>query len=362
MTTISVRNVHEALPTTAFLMLEHATMETSRNGPVAVFPNPVSIAYGRPWERVLYWHERDANPYMHFFEALWMLAGRDDVEFPATYAKQLRAYSDDGKTLHGAYGRRWRTHFNLDQLEWAIRRLRSDANDRRVVISHWDANIDPAKANNDGKDVPCNTQLYLAIRNGQLCMQVLCRSNDLYWGCLGANAVHFAFLQEYVAQSLGVPIGWYFQTAFNLHWYDDFHQKVFNERSALTQETSLRHNMTLPTEHKWNPYASGELGERPTHPLMANTDHAAWDAQLAIFLAGGVAEGDGLTDPFFTEVAVPLRESHVAYREKHYTAAQELAASCAAPDWRKGCLDWLNRRAAERSTKSAEQNRVDAAG
>lgn len=370
-TSLPVRNAHEALPTFLFTLLENGEQEQSRNGPVFVYPYPLTTLYSRPAEKVVFWHERDANPYFHFQESMWMIAGRNDVEFPATYAKQLRAYSDDGETLNGAYGFRWRRHFTdgsgpnadlLDQLSWAVRRLRDDPTDRRVVISMWDGNTDPQKADAGSRDVPCNTNIFVAIRQGRLCAQVNCRSNDAFFGAYGANSVHMAFLLEYLAGSVGVPVGWYAQNSFNIHAYSDFYHKVMNERSALTQETSLRHNMTLPTEHKWNPYASGELGERPTFPLMNQADHERFDRELAIFLAGGSTHSDGLTDPFFLNVAAPLRESHAHYRNKDYAAAAQAAQQCAAPDWRKGCLDWLNRRATERAAKTTEQNLADAAG
>lgn len=359
---IDTRNVHTALPRAMEIILAESVSHPSRNGDVFVMDHPVMTVYRRPWERVLFWHERDANPYFHFMEALGFLGGVQDVEFYARYAKQIRTYSDDGKTMPASYGHRWRTYWDRDQLSWAIRRLRDDPHDRRVVISMWDPDVDPLKADNGSKDVPCNTSIFLRIVNNRLDMQVNCRSNDLFWGCYGANAVHMSFVQEYLACAIGVKQGRYYQNSWNWHAYRTFWDVVMNERSALSQETSLRRAIASSEEEAWDPYASGELGERPTHPLMANTDHAAWDAQLGIFLAGGVAEGDGLTDPFFTEVAVPLRESHDAYRQKHYTAAQDLAASCIAHDWRKGCLDWLERRAAERAARTTEQNRVDAAG
>jgi thymidylate synthase len=359
---IDTRNVHTALPRAMEIILAESVSHPSRNGDVFVMDHPVMTVYRRPWERVLFWHERDANPYFHFMEALGFIGNVQDVEFYAQYAKQIRAYSDDGKTLAGNYGTRWRAYFDRDMLSWAIGRLRADPNDRRVVISMWDGFEDPVRADMGGLDVPCNTNIFLRIVNNRLDMMVNCRSNDILFGAYGANAVHMSVVQEYLASSIGVRQGRYYQNSFNWHAYRNFWDVVMNERSALSQETSLRRAIASSEEETWNPYASGELGERLTHPLMANTDHAAWDASLAIFLAGGIDYGDGLTDPFFTEVAVPLRESHAAYRQKQYTAARELALSCAAPDWRKGCLDWLERRAAERAARAAEQNRVDAAG
>src|ERR1017187_3661662 len=104
---LHVRNVHEALPRALALLEQEGVERPSRNGPVLLGPS-VTTVYERPCERVIFWPERDANPYFHLYEALWMLAGRDGIAGPARYAKQIREYSDDGVVLHGAYGDRWR--------------------------------------------------------------------------------------------------------------------------------------------------------------------------------------------------------------------------------------------------------------
>jgi hypothetical protein len=63
---------------------------------------PVMLHYERPTERVLFNKARDANPFFHLYEALWMLAGRNDVAPLAYYVKDMARFSDDGKTFNGA--------------------------------------------------------------------------------------------------------------------------------------------------------------------------------------------------------------------------------------------------------------------
>jgi thymidylate synthase len=315
--------------------------------------------YHRPWERVQFWKERDANPFFHFMEGLAFLGGRYDVEFFATYAKQIRNYSDDGETLPASYGHRWRNYFDYDQLTWAIGRLRNNPADRRVVISMWNPDTDPMKADNGSKDVPCNTNIFLSVRGHQLDMMVNCRSNDIFWGAYGANAVHMSMLHEYLARSIGVGQGKYYQNSWNWHAYEDFYKIVMNERQPANEESSLRGAIAQFLDDGedllWDPYnLIGHL-----IPMMRSdtydrrADFRAWDAQLAIFLAGGMPQGGELTDPFFTRVAVPIRDAHAAYRRKDYNLANDLIAECQAADWRLGCHEWLNRRAAERERVAA---------
>lgn len=350
MYTIPVRNVHAAYPEALNVVLEYCDQRPSRNGPVYVSPWPVATVYERPWERVVFWEERDANPYLHFMEALGFLGDVNSVEFYARYGKQMRAYSDDGVVLAGDYGHRWRTYFDRDQLHWAIGRLQADPNDRRVVISMWDPFGDPILADKGGKDVPCNTQIMLGVNSGALCMQVNNRSNDIAWGAYGANAVHMGFVHEYLAAGIGLKMGWMIQNSFNWHIYHDFYIKMMNDRKARIEEHGLRKAMTTPASARWNPY-----GELPhglmTYSLVNATDIKDWDAELGIFLNGATDQGDGLTDAFFLNVAAPIRDSHAAYRNGDFAEARAIVERCAAEDWRRGCLEWLERRELQRNAK-----------
>src|SRR5258708_17412351 len=89
----------------------------SRNGPVLQIPEPVIIEFMHPRERVLFNSERDCNHFFHLFEPLWMLAGCNDIAPLAYYTPKLVDYSDDGETLNGAYGERWRYARNWYQVQ-----------------------------------------------------------------------------------------------------------------------------------------------------------------------------------------------------------------------------------------------------
>jgi thymidylate synthase len=228
---LSVRNVHEVLPKAVDLLNIYGQGRNSRNGEVLVAPWPVITEYSHPWERVIFWPKRDANPFFHLYESLWMLAGRNDIQPLVYYVKEMTNFSDDGETLHGAYGHRWRQfpQFDLhryitaarhqqpiDQLAIIAKRLQEDPNDRRCVLQMWDVIRDLGK---EGKDFPCNTIATFQIVNGALELTVFCRSNDIIWGAYGANAVQFSMLQEYMAAWIQCPIGPYRQISVNWHAY-----------------------------------------------------------------------------------------------------------------------------------------------
>src|SRR6185312_8148215 len=146
-----------------------------------------------------------------------------------------------------------------------------------VVIQMWDANADLGR---DSKDLPCNTHVYLGVSYGEtdrpnrLNMTVCCRSNDVIWGAYGANAVHFSFLQEYLAGRLGLDVGNLYQVSNNYHAY----REMFNK--TRVGDLSL-------WGPKWNtdPYDAGEV---MPYPIVH--EPSSWDAELGKFMASPTKE------------------------------------------------------------------------
>lgn len=127
--------------------------EDSRNGKVLVAPWPIMTVTDRPTERVLFCPNRDANPFFHFFECLWMMSGSNDGKWLDRFVGDFSSrYGEEDGTIHGAYGARWRKWSGWDQLLTTVDLLRKNKKDRRVVVSMWDPNQDLAE--NVG-DVPC---------------------------------------------------------------------------------------------------------------------------------------------------------------------------------------------------------------
>jgi len=214
---LEVRNVHDALPRGLQLLREQGVSRQSRAGEVLVAREPVTTVYRQPLERVLFWPQRDANPAFHLYESLWMLAGRRDLAPLLQYVTTFGEFSDDGETLHGAYGHRWFHHFGVDQLVTIASRLMHDPDDRRCLLQMWDPSVDLGRA---GRDVPCNTAATFQVSaDGNLDLTVFCRSNDIVWGAYGANAVHFSILLEYMSRLTGIPVGVYRQVSVNYHAY-----------------------------------------------------------------------------------------------------------------------------------------------
>lgn len=344
---IEVRNVHDALPRVLRELELYGVPAETRNGPVLVFPKPVCVEYARPRERVIFWGERDANPYFHFFESLWMLSGRNDVGFLARFNSNIANYSDNGETFHGAYGHRWRkhfggSHFDADQVRHVINGLARDPNCRRQIIQIWDATEDLSRTS---KDLPCNLIITFQIGGGALNMTVFNRSNDIIWGMLGANAVHFSMLHEYIACSLGIVVGWYCQVSANCHAYK-------NELLARCTATIKEIPEPPSRSRLWNPYDSQEV--RPGILFGSRSgSREDWDQDLEHFMFG--VDNSGMSSKFltefFTDTVHPMYHSHFLYKTGDLGFAKTKARKIAATDWRKACVEWLERRETTRKAK-----------
>ncbi len=345
---IPVRNVHQALPTALYQLLKDGVERESRNGPVLLFNQPVTTVYYRPAERVIFWPERDANPFFHLIESLWMLAGMNDVETVATYAQNIRNYSDDGMTFHGAYGHRWRHHFGFDQLSKIIDGLKENPDDRRMVLSMWDAKVDLGRK---GKDVPCNLTVTFQVNyEGVLEMTVFNRSNDMVWGCYGANAVHFSYLHEFIARSIGRAQGFYRQISVNLHTYKDQLGKV----NDLMERFEGGKNNNLA---QLDPYAMDRF---QPYPLMT-IDKDDWLEELSMFFSD--PDVMGFRDPFFRRVALPMAQAHKVFKQidnpKRFQNALDILERVKADDWRRAAVEWIVRREAGYQRKLREARAKD---
>lgn len=328
MRVIECRNVCDALPRGIHLLEQWGEWQESRAGRVLVCPTPVTTAYQCPMERVLFAPGRDANPFFHLMEAMWMLAGRDDATFLDTWVRDFSdrfAEPTNGGRQHGAYGYRWRKWFGdeepIDQLAMLIELLKKNPDDRRTVLTMWDPAADLGASK---RDIPCNTQAYFRVRQGKwLDLTVLCRSNDIIWGAYGANAVHMAFLMEYIAAMAGYLPGKYYQVSNNFHVYEGILQKMQVARGQSNLDRNLYRELAVD----WEPLV-GDPGD--------------FDDDLAAVLSGQALTGG--RQPFLDRTVAKAMTAHRAWRSGDREEALLLARDIHAPDWRIACVEWMSRR------------------
>jgi hypothetical protein len=444
----TVRNVNEAF----FVLVKAihggqlaAEVRPSRYGEVIRVEQPVIVTYEKPTERVLFSPERDANPFFHLYEALWMLAGRNDVAPVAYYAGRMKEFSDNGRTLNGAYGYRWRHAFHMapgtpgnggeavqtDQLDVIVAHLRANPWSRRAVLNMWNVEDDLLKIGGFGnrvrcvkchgtggvpvmrtddhpdthesvkcptcdgtawvdeaasKDVCCNLNVLFAVEPGMckacdgrgyhvkttpqrvadgvthpqtqrreecpecggkphevpryLNMTVTNRSNDLTWGMLGANVVHFSFLQEYMAARLGLDVGVYNQFTNDLHAYTS---RWHPEKWLAPYENCSMHSPPLREKM----YRSAPCEGVDLVPLVR--DAAKFEEELPRFVERHSCDSMGVdfAEPFLDGVAQPMCVAYHHYKRRDFASAIRAVGTVRATDWRVAGAEWLGRRAAK---------------
>ncbi len=170
----------------------------------------------RPDERFPFLPGRLGDPFALIAETLWVLAGRNDVEWLNRYLPRAAAYADDGRVWRAGYGPRLRNWRGVDQLMEVYGLLEADRSSRRGVMSLFD----PATDFGNSRDIPCNNWLSWLIRDGELLLNVAVRSNDAMWGFSGINAFEWSVLQEILASWLGVKVGPVYFLASSFHLYE----------------------------------------------------------------------------------------------------------------------------------------------
>ena len=303
-------------------MLQHLRIEgleeESRNGKVLAFPDPVFVTMLDPTERVLFDPIRDANPFFHVMEFIWMMAGSNDVNWIEKFNSNYRRYAD-GDIVHGAYGHRWQQHFNMvNQITGVIDVLRRDNSTRRAVLGMWDPSVDLVPHN----DLPCNTHIY--FRNDKefgLNMTVCNRSNDILWGMLGANIVHMTYLHELIAYGAGMELG---------------HYQVFSNNAHIYKGLP-KYDEILKTLAPIDPYT--EEGMKPL-PLLQKGEKVG---QFLLDCSNFVAGKNEFVTMWMFEVALPMYNAWMERKNKVGDGLTE-CKQIGAEDWRRVCEEWIKRR------------------
>ena len=159
--------------------------------------------------------ERPINIPFCFGLVAWTLSGSNDLEEIAYYNPRGRDFSDDGKSLWGAFG-----HRIFDgvpsQIGTAVELLRSDNASRRAVavaLSRTDSAIQT-------RDFPCLLAIQFVIRDGALHALTFMRSQSALM-VLPYDAFLFMAIQGFVSASLGLPAGTFTHISGSFHIYED---------------------------------------------------------------------------------------------------------------------------------------------
>lgn len=203
-------------------------------------------------QRVIIHPLRKNNIFAQLAETLWVINGRNDLDFLSWYLPRAVDFSDDGKTWRAAYGPRIRSwKGETDQLHQIISRFKQDINTKRAVISIYDPGEDFA----DSKDIPCNNWLHFIQRNGKLHLNVAVRANDVIWGFTGINFFEWSVLLEIISKSLNLEVGEINWFVGSMHVYERHYKRASDINKGPEYKTLYEYKIpTVPISSNLNSF------------------------------------------------------------------------------------------------------------
>lgn len=202
------------------LDMSNVNLQSSRGGLTREYLH-CCLHLENPQQRWVLSRQPAINPAFAIAEVIWILQGSNDATFINFWNPKLPKFSGNQKYYYGAYGKRLKSHFGIDQIKLAYETLLHDSESRQVVLQIWDSTKDLPYLNGkpQNADIPCNIASMLKIRSGKLEWSQIMRSNDLYRGT-PYNIIQFTSLQEIIAGWLHLKLGTFSLFTDSLHIYE----------------------------------------------------------------------------------------------------------------------------------------------
>jgi thymidylate synthase len=152
-------------------------------------------------------------------ELLWFLRGDTNVAYLRENGVTIwDEWADANGDLGPVYGAQWRSWpardgGTIDQIAEVVRRIRSDPDSRRLIVSAWNpADIDRMAL------PPCHCLFQFYVADGRLSCQLYQRSGDVFLG-VPFNIASYALLTHMVAHVCGLAAGAFVHTLGDAHLY-----------------------------------------------------------------------------------------------------------------------------------------------
>lgn len=143
-------------------------------------------------------------------------------------ARFAKKWGDLGP-VYGTQWRKWKASDGrtIDQLKWAIDKLKRTPERRHIVLSAWNPEFIYEMAA-PGKSMalpPCHTIFHFNVLDGKLSCQLYQRSADLFLG-VPFNLASYALLTMMFSHVTGIPVGEFVHTFGDVHVYKNHLDQV----------------------------------------------------------------------------------------------------------------------------------------
>ncbi|HRQ61277.1 MAG TPA: thymidylate synthase [Alphaproteobacteria bacterium] len=154
-------------------------------------------------------------------ELLWFLQGDTNIAYLKENGVRIwDEWADADGNLGPVYGAQWRSWptkdgHTIDQISNVIERIKTNPDDRRLIVSAWNVGEIPKMAL-----PPCHCFFQFYVADGKLSCQLYQRSADIFLG-VPFNIASYALLTLMVAQVTGLKPGEFIHTFGDAHLYSN---------------------------------------------------------------------------------------------------------------------------------------------
>lgn len=175
-------------------------------------------------------------------ELLWFLTGDTNIKYLNENGVRIwDEWADADGNLGPVYGHQWRSWpaadgREIDQISHVIERIKSNPDDRRLIVSSWNVG-------EIGKMAlpPCHCFFQFYVADGKLSCQLYQRSADIFLG-VPFNIASYALLTLMAAQVTGLKPGDFIHTLGDAHLYANH---IDQARLQLTRDPKPLPRMRL---------------------------------------------------------------------------------------------------------------------
>jgi thymidylate synthase len=164
------------------------------------------------------------------YEFDWYKSMNRSVSEIGKKAKIWLNIADENGNVNSNYGYQWSRN---NQIDYVLNELSRDNNTRRACLTIFDGK----ESSEFKKDTPCTLNICFNIENNKLNMDIIMRSNDLYFGFCN-DQYCFSMLQQEILYKLNsmnnkLKLGTYTHYVLDLHIYEKhyYSKKKFNEKN-----------------------------------------------------------------------------------------------------------------------------------
>ncbi|MBK6527335.1 MAG: thymidylate synthase [Crocinitomicaceae bacterium] len=169
-------------------------------------------------------------------ELLWFIKGDTNVKYLNEHGVKIwDAWANAEGELGPVYGAQWRNWNGegIDQLQMVIDQLKSNPNNRRIMVSAWNPSVMPDTTKSFEENVangkaalpPCHAFFQFYVADGKLSCQLYQRSADVFLG-VPFNIASYALFTMMIAQVCNLKPGEFIHTFGDAHLYNNHLEQI----------------------------------------------------------------------------------------------------------------------------------------